>query len=97
MGVDRAGRGVGDEGHLGRAVRAPPGILTPHPVIVIFFSVRWEIGVRWHIMIPPDNWAEIYLRERFVEVQPTRGFKLDSWTPEPTDIYPIDVTEPIWR
>lgn len=72
----------------------------PHWLVVshyLFFSERWEIGVRWHIMIPPDNWAEMYLRERFVEVQPTRGFKVDSWTPEPTEIYPVEVSEPVWR
>jgi hypothetical protein len=63
----------------------------------LFVSDQWEMGVRWHIMIPPDNWAEIYLRERFVEVQPSLGFKVDSRTEDPTAIYPVDVVEPVWR
>ena len=30
----------------------------------LFLSDDWEMGVRWHVMIPPHDWAEIYLRRR---------------------------------
>lgn len=72
----------------------------PHWLVVshyLFYSDRWEMGVRWHIMIEPHNWAEIYLRERFVEVEPGLGFKVDSVTVDPEAIYQIEVVEPVWR
>lgn len=43
----------------------------------MFESEQWEIGVAWHIMIPPDDWAEIYLRPRG-EPSPTLAFRLAS-------------------
>lgn len=72
----------------------------PHWLVVshyLFYSERWEMGVRWHVMIAPFNWAEIYLRERFVEVEPSLGFKVDSVSDDPTAIYPVDIVEPVWR
>lgn len=71
----------------------------PHWLVVshyLFISDQWEMGVRWHIMIPPDDWGEIYLRERFVEVQPSLGFKVDSRS-ELTEPYEVEVVEPVWR
>jgi hypothetical protein len=43
-----------------------------------FFNDEWEIGVSWHVMIPPDDFAEIYVRPRS-ELRPTLAFRIDSW------------------
>ena len=42
-----------------------------------FMSEHWEIGLSWHIMIPPDDWAEIYLRPVGTRA-PTLAFRLAS-------------------
>lgn len=56
-------------------------IVRPHIAVVmfyLFFSEDWEMGVSWHVMIPPHDWARIYLRHRFVEVQPSYAFEISS-------------------
>jgi hypothetical protein len=44
-----------------------------------FFNEEWEVGLGWHIMTAPDDWAEIYLRPRDV-MSPTKAFRLNSWS-----------------
>jgi hypothetical protein len=56
-------------------------IITPHIMVVmyyLFFSEDWEMGLRWHVMIPPYDWTEIYLRHRTTEVTPSYAFKISS-------------------
>ena len=36
------------------------------------------MGVRWHVMSPPHDWAEIYLRHRTTETVPSYAFKIAS-------------------
>lgn len=43
-----------------------------------FFNEEWELGVSWHVMVPPDDFAEIYLRPRS-ELRPTLAFRIGSW------------------
>lgn len=43
----------------------------------LFFSSEWEMGVRWHVMIPPHDWAEIYLRRRS-ELSSTWAWRIHS-------------------
>ncbi|HSJ85120.1 MAG TPA: hypothetical protein VLA91_15065 [Acidimicrobiia bacterium] len=43
-----------------------------------FFNDEWEIGLAWHVMIPPDDFAEIYLRPRSA-LRPTLAFRIGSW------------------
>lgn len=57
----------------GNAV-APMLLVVTH---YMFKTDAWEIGLAWHIMIPPDDWAEIYLRPRD-EAVPTVAFRLAS-------------------
>jgi len=74
-------------------------IVRPGIVVVmyyLFFSEDWEMGVTWHVTIPPHNWAEIYLRHRFTEVYPSHAFKIDSWSEE-GDPYAISPPESGWR
>ena len=53
-----------------------PGIL----VVMhhLFLSEDWELYVTWHVMIPPYDWARIYLRPRFSETQSTSAFEISS-------------------
>lgn len=44
----------------------------------MFLSGEWELGVSWHIMIPPSDWARIYLRHRFDEMTPSLAYEISS-------------------
>jgi len=44
-----------------------------------WFTAEAEIGVAWHIMVAPDDFAELYVRPRS-ELRPTRAFRVSSWT-----------------
>lgn len=44
-----------------------------------WFTDEYEIGLGWHVMIAPDDWAELYIRPRS-ETAPTAAYKLDSWS-----------------
>jgi hypothetical protein len=55
-------------------------VVKPHILVVmyyLFFSPEWEMGLRWHVMIPPHDWAEIYLRHRS-ELSSTRAWRIHS-------------------
>ena len=69
-------------------------IVTPNILIVanyLFFSNEWEMGLTYHVMIPPHDWARIYLRKRFEEMQPSFAFEITSLdTNEP----PTSITPP---
>lgn len=52
-----------------------PGLLVVSHYL--FMSDEWEVGLSWHIMVAPDDWAEIYLRPRR-EAAPTLAFRLAS-------------------
>jgi len=56
-------------------------IVTPNILIVanyLFFSNEWEMGLTYHVMIPPNDWARIYLRKRFEELKPSFAFEISS-------------------
>jgi hypothetical protein len=53
-----------------------PGILVV--MHYIFYSEDWEVYVTWHVMIPPHDWARIYLRSRFTEKHPSHAFEISS-------------------
>lgn len=74
------------------------GTLTAPLLMVVshygFFSDEWEVGVSWHIMIPPDDFAEMYLRPR-TAMQPTHAFRIDSWqTALETGTYAVTEVDP---
>ena len=55
-------------------------VVKPHILVVmyyLFFSPEWEMGLRWHVMIPPHDWAEIYLRHRS-ELSSTWAWRIHS-------------------
>ena len=66
----------------------------------LFFSEEWEMGVSWHVMIPPHDWARIYLRHRYTELHPSYAFEISSLEAqkEPHAIDPKDAfAESVWR
>jgi len=74
-------------------------IVRPHIVVVmyyLFFSEDWEMGVRWHVMIPPYDWAEIYLRHRTTQARPSYAFKISSLDGQEEPIA-VEPPESVWR
>lgn len=67
--------GLGPDSELSGSFTAPLLLVVSH---YTFYNEEWEIGLSWHVMVPPDDFSEIYLRPRD-ELQPTIAFRLDSW------------------
>lgn len=44
-----------------------------------WFTPEYEVGLAWHIMVAPDDFAELYVRPRD-GLTPTRAFRLGSWS-----------------
>jgi len=56
-------------------------IVNPRILVVmhyLFLSEDWEMYVTWHVMIPPYDWARIYLRHRYNQTAPTYAFEISS-------------------
>jgi len=76
-----------------------PTIVRPNFMVVmyyLFFTEEWEMGLRWHVMIPPSDWAEIYLRRRNVELVPSYAFKIPSLAAQ-DEPQAVDLPESVWR
>jgi predicted secreted protein len=75
-------------------------IVRPRILVVshyLFFSEQWEMGLSWHVMIPPYDFAEIYLRRRDSDLSSTYAFKINSLV-SGEDPYPVDLpSDGIWR
>jgi hypothetical protein len=61
-----------------------------------YVSDEWELGLDWHVMIAPHDWARIYLRHRWTESAPSAAFEIASVSGglEPHE---IDPPESVWR
>jgi hypothetical protein len=73
--------------------------LRPHILEVsyyMFLSEEWELVVWWHIMIPPYDWARMYLRHRATEMAPSFGAEIGSVSAggDPHTMIP---PEEVWR
>ena len=44
-----------------------------------WFTETAEIGLAWHVMVAPDDWADLTIRPRG-ELAPTQAFRLTSWS-----------------
>ncbi|NHJ01648.1 MAG: hypothetical protein EAX86_05865 [Candidatus Heimdallarchaeota archaeon] len=44
----------------------------------LFKSEFWELELSWHVMIPPYDWIQVYLRHR-AEIKPSWGGMIESW------------------
>jgi len=74
LATNRPDLGLGPETLTEGSMVAPGLLVVSH---YCFVTDDWEIGLSWHIMIPPDDWAEIYLRPRGAW-SPTEAFRLSS-------------------
>jgi hypothetical protein len=69
-------------------------LVAPNLLVVshyAFFDAEWELGLSWHIMVAPDDWAQLYLRPRD-KMAPTRAFELSSWSAALAG-EPVEITE----
>lgn len=41
-------------------------------------SETWELELSWHVMIPPYDWVNVYLRQR-TQIKPVWGGMIESW------------------
>lgn len=74
-------------------------IVRPHFMVVmyfLFFSDEWEMGVRWHVTIPPYDYGEIYLRSITEEVSPSYAFKISSLE-EQEEPQVVEPEKSVWR
>ncbi|MGZ8474594.1 MAG: hypothetical protein ACXWWQ_00010 [Candidatus Limnocylindria bacterium] len=62
----------------------------------LYFSDEWELGLSWHVMIAPDDWARIYLRRRWTEVAPSAAFEISSVAGE-LEPHAIEPPDAAWR
>jgi len=56
-------------------------VVNPRVLVVMhymFLSENWEMYVTWHVMIPPYDWARIYMRQRYNQTAPTYAFEISS-------------------
>ncbi|MBN1683282.1 hypothetical protein JW865_07000 [Candidatus Bathyarchaeota archaeon] len=56
-------------------------IVNPRVLVVMhymFYSNEWEMYLTWHATIPPNDWAKIYLRPRFVESNSFIAYEISS-------------------
>ena len=70
-------------------------VVNPRILVVMhymFLSEDWEMYVTWHVMIPPYDWARIYLRHRFNATAPSYAFEISS-VQEQTEPQAIDVPD----
>lgn len=70
-------------------------IVNPMVLVVMhymFLSEEWEMYLTWHIMIPPYDWAKIYLRHRFNATSPSFAFEISSLQGQ-TQPTPIEVED----
>ena len=92
LAVERPDLGIGPdtpwEGNLGGWV-----LVVNHYQYV---SEDWELGLEWHVMIAPDDWARIYLRHRWTESVPSAAFEISSVSGE-LPPHEIDSPESVWR
>lgn len=57
----------------------------------LFLTDEWEMGVEWHVMMAPDDWARMYLRHRFDEVAPSIAAEISSVI---DDVPPVEIEPP---
>lgn len=61
-----------------------------------YVSKDWEAGLAWHVMLPPDDWATLYLRHRWTEATPSLAFRISSVS---GNVAPMEEAPPesVWR
>jgi len=63
----------------------------------LFFSDKWEVGIRWNTSSNSVDWAQMYIRLRTVEFAPSRAFKMSSVSAASPNIYEVSPPNTVWR
>jgi hypothetical protein len=72
---------------------APQILIVEH---YLFRSEFWEMEISRHVMIPPHDWVQVYLRPRNYST-PTWAGKIDSWSLDNTSIRLIEPPDTPFR
>lgn len=68
--------GLDPDTELEGSLVAPRLLVVSH---YMFENEEYELGIAWHVMVAPDDWAELYIRP-VDEFAPTEAFRLSSWS-----------------
>lgn len=71
-----------------------PTIVQPQILVVshyLFLTEEWEMGVEWHVMMAPDDWANMYLRHRYTDAAPSVAARISSVLDE---VPPVEAVPP---
>jgi hypothetical protein len=75
-------------------------IVYPNTVVIkyfLFFSEKWEVGIRWNASTDSVDWAQMYIRLRTVQFTPSRSFEMASLSAPNLNIYEISPHKTVWR
>ncbi len=75
-------------------------IVYPNTVIIkyyLFFSEKWEVGIRWNTSTTSVDWAQMYIRLRTAQFTPSRAFEMSSLSAASANIYEISPPPTVWR
>jgi hypothetical protein len=81
--------GISDCTHWKATIVRPVWLVVMH---YMFLSDEWEMYVTWHVMIPPYDWAHVYLRHRYTDTAVSFEFEDSSRS---DDIGPIVIDPPL--
>ncbi len=56
----------------------------------------WELELSWHVMIPPYDWVNVYLRPRS-QIKPVWGGMIESWNISSSLVIETDPPEHVFR
>lgn len=63
----------------------------------LFFSGKWELGIRWNTSTGSVDWAQMYVRLRTAQFAPSRSFEIGSLSAANPSIYEISPHSFVWR
>jgi hypothetical protein len=75
-------------------------IVYPNTVVIkyfLFFSEKWEVGIRWNTSTNSVDWAQMYVRLRTAQFTPSRSFEIASLSATNLNIYEISPHVMVWR
>lgn len=75
-------------------------VVYPNTVLIkyfLFFSEKWEVGIRWNTSTGSVDWAQMYVRLRTAQFAPSRSFEIGSLSAANQSIYEISPHTMVWR
>ena len=75
-------------------------VVYPNTAVIkyfLFFSEKWEVGIRWNTSTSSVDWAQMYIRLRTAQFTPSMSFEIDSLSATNKNIYEISPHSMVWR